>query len=69
MQIAYVISLLSQLLTLVPEGTALYQKYQAQKTQAESWAASNYTPTDADWSALNAQVKSDESAIDAGAAK
>jgi hypothetical protein len=69
MQIAYILSLLSQLLSLVPAGTALYDKLTAQKTQAEQWAASNYVPTDADWSALNAQIAADSAAIDAGAAR
>lgn len=69
MQIAYILNLLSQLLSLVPAGTALYDKFTAQRTQAEQWAATNYVPTDADWSALNDQIAADSAAIDAGAAR
>jgi hypothetical protein len=67
MSVTVIISLLSQLLSLVPQGTALYQKYEAQKQQAEQWQATGYTPTDADWAAMNAQITSDEAAIDAAA--
>lgn len=69
MGVAYVLSLLSQLLSLVPAGTALYDKLTAQQSQAQAWAASNYVPTDADWAALNAEIASDSAAIDAGAAR
>jgi hypothetical protein len=62
-----IISLLNSLLSLVPAGTALFEKFTAQKTQAEQWAASNYVPTDADWATLDADVKSLEAQIDAAA--
>jgi hypothetical protein len=67
MQLAFVITLLNQLLALVPAGTALFEKFTAQKTQAEQWAANNYTPTDADWAALDAEVNALEAQIDAAA--
>lgn len=62
-----VISLLNSLLSLVPAGTALFEKFTAQKIQAEQWAADNYTPTDADWATLDADVKALEAQIDAAA--
>ena len=62
-----IISLLNSLLALVPAGTALFEKFTAQKTQAEQWAATNYVPTDADWAALDAEVKSLEDQIDQAA--
>lgn len=65
--IAVIINLLSQLLTLVPVGTALFDKYTAAKAQAEQWAAEGHVPTDAEWDALDARVKADEAAIDAAA--
>ena len=67
MGLAYVISLLNSLLALVPAGTALYDNFTAQKTQAEQWAATNYVPTDADWATLDADVASLKAQIDAAA--
>jgi hypothetical protein len=65
--VAVILSILTQALAVIPEGTALYQQFTAQKAQAQQWAASNYVPTDADWAALDAKTASDEAAIDAGA--
>ena len=62
-----VISLLNSLLALVPAGTALFEQFTAQKTQAEQWAASNYVPTDADWAALDSAVAALKADIDAAA--
>ena len=67
MQLTFIITLLNQLLALVPAGTALFEKFTAQKTQAEQWAASNYVPTDADWAKLDAEVKALEAQIDQAA--
>jgi hypothetical protein len=60
-------SLLTQLLSLVPAGTALYNQYAAQKAQAEQWAADGHVPTDAEWDALDAQVRALEAQIDQAA--
>lgn len=66
--ITVIISLLSQLLSLVPAGTALYDRYVTQKAQLEQWAADGHVPTDAEWTALDASVKEHEAQIDAAAA-
>jgi len=63
------ISILNEALQLVPIGSQLYNSWLAKKTQAEQWAASNYTPTDADWAALDASVKAKEVAVDQAAAQ
>ena len=60
-----IINLLTQLLSMVPAGTALYSKYEAQRAQAQAWASQNYKPTDSDWAALDATVAVDEAKIDA----
>ncbi len=67
MGVTYVLTLLTQLLALVPQGSALFAQFTAQKQQAQDWAASGHVPTDAEWDALDAQVKALEAQIDAGA--
>jgi hypothetical protein len=61
--LATIISILSQALTVVPAGTALYEKFMKQRTQAQSWAANNYTPTDQDWAALDQTVADDMTTV------
>jgi len=61
------IALLTEALTLVPSGTALWNTIQANRDQAQKWADTGYVPTNADWDALNATTKADEAAIDAAA--
>ncbi len=63
--LAALISILTQALTVIPAGTALYQKFMAQKAQAQAWAASNHVPTDEDWAALDQQVATDLAAVQA----
>ena len=63
-----IVTLLSQLLALLPAGTALFQKFTTQKTQAQEWAASGHVPTDAEWAKLDADVKALEKLIDDAAA-
>jgi len=66
--IAYVLTLLTQLLQLVPAGSALFQKFTDQKTKFEQFVAENRDPTEEEWAALDAEVKALEAQVDAGAA-
>jgi hypothetical protein len=63
--LAAIISILSQALTVVPAGVALYQKFQAQLAQAQAWQQSGHIPTDSDWAALDNQVATDLAAVNA----
>lgn len=63
-----IIAALTQLLALVPQGTALYNTLVANRAKAQEWADTGYVPTAADWDALNTQIKADEAKIDANAA-
>lgn len=58
-----ILNILNEALTVVPAGTALYQKFQKQQAQAQSWAASGYVPTESDWAALDQQVADDLNAV------
>lgn len=65
--ITYAISLLNSLLALVPEGTALFAKFNADKTLLQEMVANNRVPTEAEWNDLDASVKALEDQIDAAA--
>lgn len=62
-----IISLLSQMLTLVPAGTALWTSIKANKDKAH--AMEGRDPTQAEWDALHASIQANTNAIDAGAAR
>lgn len=62
-----IIAALTQLLALVPQGTALYNTLVANRQQAQVWADTGYVPTPADWDTLDAKIKADEAQIDANA--
>jgi len=62
--LATLISILTQALTIVPAGTALFNQFTLQKAQADEWAASGHVPTDAEWAELDARVKALEQQID-----
>lgn len=64
-----VLSLLTQLLQYVPAGTALWQKISDQKTKFQAMVDAGRDPTDEEWAALDAEVKSLEAQVDAGAAQ
>ena len=68
MPIAYAIQLLNALLQLLPAGTALFEKYTANKAQLVAMKAQNRVPTDAEWTQLNADVSGLEAQLDAAAA-
>lgn len=68
MPINYVIQLLNALLALLPAGTALFQKYTANRAQLLAMQAQNRVPTEAEWTQLNADVSGLEAQIDAAAA-
>ena len=63
----YVISLLNSLLSLVPAGTALFAKFQADKALLQQMILDKRVPTDAEWATLDANVKALEDQVDAAA--
>jgi hypothetical protein len=65
----YILGLLDQLLSLVPAGSALWQKFSGQKTKFEQMVKDGRDPTDEEWTALDAEVKALEAQVDAGAAQ
>lgn len=64
----YLLSLLSALLKVLPEGSALWTKYKADKDKIDEIVAEDRVPTDAEWAALNSETAALEASIDANAA-
>jgi hypothetical protein len=58
------LNILNAALAVIPEGTALYAQFQAQKAQADQWAADGHIPSDEEWSALDALAAAKEKQID-----
>jgi hypothetical protein len=62
--LAVILSILNSALTVLPEGTDLYNKFKAQRDQAQQWRDSNHKPTADEWAQLDALVASKEDQVD-----
>lgn len=63
----YIVQLLNALLSLVPEGTALWNKYNGDKTLLQQMIDEKREPTPQEWDTLNATTAGLEAQIDAAA--